>query len=198
MKRVHLRGMAAILLVGFAGAAAAHTGHGTESFLEGIAHPFGLDHLLAMVAVGLWSVLALPAGRAWLGPATFMAALAAGAVIGVSGFTLPMLEVAIAASVVIFGAMIVLCSRRAPSGSGLWLVALAAGLHGLAHGGEAPVAGGFASYAAGFLITTAALHFGGIFAGLSVRRWFANRSAQIVGGLGLACSGAGLVLISQL
>lgn len=198
MKRVHLRGIAAIALTGFAGAAAAHTGHGTESFFEGLVHPFGLDHLLAMVAVGLWSVYALPAGRAWMAPATFMAALAAGAALGSSGFTLPRLEVAIAGSVLIFGAMIVLATRRAPSGSGLWLVALAAGLHGLAHGAEAPAAAAFAGYAAGFLITTAVLHFGGMSVGLSVRRWFANRSAQIVCALGLACSGAGVVLISHL
>ncbi len=198
MKQVHLRGIAAIALAGFAGAAAAHTGHGTESFFEGIVHPFGLDHLLAMVAVGLWSVFALPDGRAWMGPATFMAALVSSAALGISGFTLPLLEVVIAGSVLIFGAMIVLATRRTPGGSGLWLVALAAGFHGLAHGAEAPAAAGFAGYAAGFLITTAALHFGGICVGLSVRRLFANRSSQIVGAIGLACSGAGVVLISHL
>lgn len=198
MKRVHLRGIAAITLAGFAGAAVAHTGHGTASLFEGLVHPLGLDHLLAMVAVGLWSVHALPAGRAWMGPATFMAVLVASATLMIGGLTLPLLEVAIAGSVVIFGAMIVLATRRAPSVSGLWLVALTAGLHGLAHGAEAPVTGGFAGYAAGFLITTAALHFGGMSVGLSVRRWFANRSSQIVGALGLACSGAGVVLISHL
>jgi urease accessory protein len=197
MKRVHQRGLAAVVLAGFAGAAAAHTGHGTESFFEGLAHPFGLDHLLAMVAVGIWSVYALPAGRAWTGPATFMFALLASAAVGVTGVTVPLLEVAIAASVFVFGVMLLLAARRKPEWPGLGLVALAACLHGLAHGAEAPAAAGFVNYAAGFLITTAVLHFGGVFAGLSLRRWFATRAANIVGGLGVACGGAGLYLLSQ-
>lgn len=196
MNRIYQRGFAACVLAGFAGAAAAHTGHGTESFLEGLAHPFGLDHLLAMVAVGIWAVFALPAGRAWVGPATFMVALVAGAAVGATGVTLPMLEVAIAASGVVFGAMLLLATRRIPDWLGLGLVALAACLHGLAHGAEAPAAAGFASYAAGFLVTTAGLHFGGVFTGLSLRRWSATRATQIVGGLGVAYGGAGLYLLT--
>lgn len=198
MNRVHLRGLAAIALAGFAGAAAAHTGHGSESFFSGLMHPFALDHLLAMVAVGLWSVVALPAGRAWTGPATFMTALAAGVALGAVGLVPPGLEAAIAASVVLFGAMIVLATRRTQGSAGLWLVALAAGLHGLAHGAEGPASTGFAGYAAGLMLTTAALHFGGMFTGLSLRSAFAERAGRIVGGLGLACSGAGLFLISHL
>ena len=197
MKTTYLRGIAALLLAGLAGSAAAHTGHGTESFYTGLAHPFGLDHVLAMVAVGLWSVFALPVGRAWMGPATFMGALVVSAAVGASGVSLPFLEVAIAASVVVFGAMLILATRQLPAGLGLALVAMAASLHGLAHGAESPGASGFASYAAGFLLTTAGLHFGGVFAGLSVRRWWACRTTQVLGGLGLACSGAGVYLLSQ-
>lgn len=107
MKRVQLRGVvAAGLLAGFAGTAVAHTGHGTESFFTGLAHPFGLDHLLAMVAVGLWSVFALPARRAWAGPATFLLALACGALAGVGGMAPALLEPALAASVVMFGLLL--------------------------------------------------------------------------------------------
>lgn len=197
MKRVHQRGLAAVVLAGFAGGALAHTGHGTESLYQGLAHPFGLDHLLAMLAVGLWSVFALPAGRAWMGPATFMLALVISAAVGSSGVAVPFLEVAISASVVVFGAMLIMASRHLPVGLGLGLVAVAASLHGLAHGAESPSSAGFASYAVGFLLTTAALHFGGVFTGLSLRRWSAMRSTQIVGGLGVAFGGAGFYLLSQ-
>ena len=78
---------AAALLMGLAGAAQAHTGHGTHSLMEGLAHPFGLDHLLAMLAVGVWSVSALPQGKAWWGPATFLLALVASAALGAAGVT---------------------------------------------------------------------------------------------------------------
>ena len=196
MSKLPLRGLAALALAGFAGTAAAHTGHGTESLFAGLAHPFGADHLLAMLAVGLWSVFALPAGRAWMGPAAFMVALVLGAAAGAAGLAGPLLEVAIAGSVVALGAMLV-AARRMPPALGLGLVALAATLHGLAHGAEAPAMGGFAAYAAGFLITTAGLHFGGLFTGLALRRVFTARAAQVAGGLGLACGGAGLCLLSQ-
>lgn len=201
MNRSQLRGLAAVVLAGVATAAAAHPGHGGDSLVDGLVHPFGLDHLLAMVAVGLWSVFALPAGRAWTGPATFMLALAGSAGLGAMGVTWPWVEGAVAASVVVFGVMLLLATRRAtqrttPEGLGLGLVALAAVLHGLAHGTAAPAAG-FASYLGGFLVSTAALHFGGVFTGLRLRRWSALRARQIVGGLGVACGGAGLYLLSQ-
>jgi hypothetical protein len=119
MKLNLVPGFVCVLLVALAGSAGAHTGHGTESVYAGLAHPFGLDHLLAMVAVGLWSVFALPAGRAWMGPVTFMLALVVGAAVGASGATLPFLEVAISASVVVFGAMLILVPRQIPVGLGL-------------------------------------------------------------------------------
>ena len=79
---------------------------------------------------------------------------------------------------------------------GLGLIALAASLHGLAHGAETP-ATGFAGYAVGFLLTTAALHLGGVGAGLAVRRWLAARSTVVLGGLGTALGVAGVYLFSQ-
>jgi urease accessory protein len=175
----------------------AHTGHGTQSLMEGLAHPFGADHLLAMLAVGIWSVSALPVRQAWQGPATFMLALVVSAVLGASGVTVPFLEHAIALSVTLFGAMLILATKPMPKAFGLGLVAMAAGLHGLAHGAETP-ATGFAGYAAGFLLTTAALHLGGVGIGLGIRRWLAERSVTVLSGLGGSLGFAGLYLFNQL
>ena len=176
--------------------ASAHTGHGTHSLMEGLAHPFGADHLLAMLAVGVWSVSALPVRQAWQGPATFMLALVLSAALGASGVSVPYLEHAIALSVTLFGAMLILATTPMPKTLGLGLIAAAASLHGLAHGAETPHTG-FAGYAVGFLLTTAALHLGGVGIGLSIRRWLAERSATVLGGLGGLLSLAGLYLFSQ-
>jgi urease accessory protein len=191
------RAATAALLAGLAGAAQAHTGHGTHSLMEGLVHPFGLDHLLAMVAVGVWSVSALPQGKAWQGPATFLLALVTSAALGAAGVSLPFLEQGVALSVVLFGAMLVLARQPMPAAVGLGLVAAAASLHGLAHGAETP-ATGFAGYAAGFLLTTAALHVGGVVAGLGIRRALNERSGWALGGLGALLGASGLVLFGQL
>ncbi|MDO9480573.1 MAG: HupE/UreJ family protein [Hydrogenophaga sp.] len=191
------RATAAALLAGLAGAAQAHTGHGTHSLFEGLVHPFGLDHLLAMVAVGVWSVSALPPGKAWWGPATFLAALVVSAALGAAGVTVPYLEHAISLSVVLFGLMLVFANKAMPVALGLGLVAAASSLHGLAHGSETPETG-FAGYAAGFLLTTAALHIGGVLVGLGVRRTLAERAGWALGGFGAALSVAGVYLFGQL
>lgn len=174
----------------------AHTGHGTHSLMQGLSHPFGSDHLLAMVAVGVWSVSALPTRQAWQGPATFMLALVLNALLGMWGVTVPLLEHAIALSVVLFGAMLVFASRPFPKVWGLSLIAVAASLHGLAHGAETPETG-FAAYAAGFLLTTAALHTGGVGIGLGLRRWLSERNHLAMGGMGAVMAGAGLYLFTQ-
>lgn len=180
-----------------AGLAQAHTGHGTSGISEGLAHPLGADHLLAMVAVGIWSVSALPAGRAWWGPATFLLSLVISAALGAVGLQVPFLEQMVALSVVVFGAMLVLTRVHVPVAGGLGLVALAAALHGLAHGAEAP-ASGFATYALGFVATTAALHFGGVVAGLGIRQFMARKVTWAMAGLGTLCSASGIYLFSQL
>jgi urease accessory protein len=177
-------------------AAQAHTGHGTSSLMEGLFHPFGLDHLLAMVAVGIWSVSNLPAHKAWQGPATFLLALVLSAVLGTMGVSLPYLEHGVALSVVLFGAMLVLAARPMSPTIGLGLIAAAASLHGLAHGSETPESG-FAGYAVGFLFTTAALHMGGVGIGLAIRRLFAERRGIALSSLGTALGGAGLYLFTQ-
>jgi len=198
MQSKNIRRVAAVaLMAGVASTAQAHTGHGTHSLMEGLVHPFGLDHLLAMVAVGVWSVSALPQGKAWQGPATFLLALVASAVLGAAGLTVPFLEHGVSLSVVLFGAMLLLARQPMPTGMGLSLVAAAASLHGLAHGAETP-ASGFAGYAVGFLLTTASLHIAGVFAGLGIRRALAERSHWALGGLGAVLGATGLVLFGQL
>jgi len=199
MQKTTTRGLiAATLLAGAASAAQAHTGHGTSSLFEGLVHPFGPDHLLAMVAVGVWSVSALPAARAWQGPAAFLLALIVSATLGMLGFTVPYLEHGVSLSVVLFGGMLLLARRATLSPAiGLGLIAAAASLHGLAHGSETPESG-FAGYAVGFLFTTALLHIGGVGIGLGIKRWLAERSGWALGGLGALLSAAGLYLFGQL
>ncbi len=192
-----LRAGGVVALALISTAAQAHTGHGTTGLFEGLVHPLGLDHMLAMVAVGLWSVSSLPANKAWWGPATFMASLILSAGFGAAGMTVPYLEHMIALSVVLFGFMLVLHRQAMPTGLGLSVVALAAALHGLAHGAETPDTG-FAGYAAGFLLTTAVLHFGGVMAGLGVRRFVAEKAPLVVTGFGGLCGGAGFYLLSQI
>ena len=190
--------LGAIALTLFAGAAQAHTGHGTSSLYEGLVHPFGADHLLAMVAVGLWSVMALPARHAWWGPSTFMLALVVSAAAGAAGVQVPYLEHMVALSVVLFGLMLLVTRVHMPASLGLGLVALAASMHGLAHGSETPETG-FAGYAIGFLLTTAALHAGGVLGGAALQRWLNARRAQLaLGGLGALLGVAGLYLFAQL
>ena len=187
--------IAALALV--TGVAQAHTGHETSGLFAGLVHPFGLDHLLAMVAVGIWSVSALPTNKAWWGPATFMLSLVLSAALGALGVTIPFLEHLISLSVVVFGAMLILARRQMPLAVVLGMVGLAASLHGLAHGAETPEAG-FSAYAAGFLLTTATLHFGGMTLGRGISRYLARSANMVVTGLGALCGGTGLYLLSQL
>lgn len=136
--RTTARAATGVLLLALAGAAQAHTGRGTTSFAQGLAHPLGLDHLLAMVAVGIWSVSALPARQAWQGPAMFLAAMVAGAVLGLSGASVPFLEYLIAGSVVLCGVLLASAHLKLPHGVALACVATSAAMHGLAHG-RAPI-----------------------------------------------------------
>ena len=196
MRTFHKNALFLIAACAVSTGASAHTGHGTESFMEGLAHPFGLDHLLAMVAVGVWSVSALPAQKAWQGPATFLLALVLSAVLGAVGVTLPYLEHAIALSVSLFGLMLIVAAKPLPKTFGLGLIAVAACLHGLAHGAETPETG-FAGYAIGFLLTTAVLHVGGVGVGLGIRRWLAGRSGTVLATLGGTLGLAGAYLFTH-
>lgn len=174
MHKTIARTLAATTLLALSPLALAHPGHGALGLLDGLAHPLGADHLLAMVAVGLWAAAALPAGRRLAAPAAFMASLLAGAAAGAAGLSLALVEPAIAASVLLLATMLALPGRIA-SGPGLLLVALAGSLHGLAHGAELPAGASFAAYAAGFLGSTALLHGLGLMAGQALLAW--QRSA---------------------
>ena len=141
-------------------AAFAHTGVGhTASFQYGLAHPIsGLDHILAMVLIG---VLAWRAGgRAlWLIPAAFVSVMAAGGLLGMSGITVPFIETGIALSVVLLGAAVAFDVRPHVTATiraaAIGAAALFAIFHGQAHGAEMPADLGGAAYAAGFLSATA-------------------------------------------
>lgn len=180
----------AVLLGAAWTAASAHTGHGTQGLWAGMAHPFGIDHWLAMVAVGVWSAGALPRHWRALGPVVFMLGLLAGAALGLALPSAPMVEVGIAASLVLFGAML-FAPRAWPLSAGLALVGAAALLHGLAHGAELPATAGFAGYAAGFLISTASLHALGLGAGQAMAR----AQAWLWRAAGVALGSAGLWLV---
>lgn len=163
-----------------ASSASAHTGHATGfSLVDGALHPLGgLDHLAAMVAVGLWAALA-GGRRIWVWPVAFVLMMLVGGFIGHAGIGLPGVEPAIALSVVVLGLAVAL-GLQAPVAAGAALIGAFALFHGHAHGAEAPAAGWY-GYAAGFAVSTALLHVAGIAIGLAVARLATNRPAQAIG-----------------
>jgi urease accessory protein len=172
----------------FAGTASAHTGdHGTlTGFTGGLAHPIGgLDHLFAMVAIGLWA--AQQCGRAlWAIPVAFVGAMLTGGVLAWSGLALPQVETAIALSVLALG-LLVAARLRASLTVGIAIAAGFALFHGYAHGLEMPLAASPALYAVGFVLATACLHGMGIAGSLLGRR-----AVQLVGA-GIAATGLALM-----
>jgi urease accessory protein len=158
------------------------------SFAAGFTHPlFGADHLLAMIAVGLWA--ALIGGRAmWIVPAGFVGAMLFGFLLAMTGVGLPFVEPLILASVVVIG-LVTMLALRLPAAAGTALVGFFALFHGHAHGGEMGEAGMIA-YAAGFAVATALLHAIGIGIGLAIGR-HGETLTRIAGGLTAA---AGLYL----
>ncbi len=176
---------AAVLLV--PGAALAHTGHGSvDGLAHGFAHPFGgLDHLLAMFAVGLFAVRL--SGRAlWLVPAAFVGMMALGGLAGFQGLDLPFVEIAIAVSVLAIG-LAVATGYVPPVAAAAAFVGFFAAFHGFAHGGELPEGANAFGYSAGFLGATALLHAAGVAAG------FAGPRLVRAGGVAVALAGAALV-----
>ena len=170
----------------------AHTGAGAGSgFAAGFAHPlFGLDHLLAMLAVG--ALGALLGGRAvWLVPAAFVVAMVAGGTLSLSGVALPMVETAIALSVVVLGALVAVNARVA-LGAGMAVVAAFAVFHGHAHGTELPSGLSAAGYAVGFALATALLHAAGIAVVAALVRVASTRAVRYAG-LATAAAGVGIV-----
>lgn len=171
----------------FAGPAAAHVEAGqAQGFLSGLAHPVsGLDHVLAMVAVGIWGAqLGVPA--LWLLPLTFPIVMALGGLLGLLGVPLPGVEIGIAASALMLGGA-VLSGRRVPLWAALALVGLFAIFHGHAHGTELPPGESGLLYSLGFVVATGCLHALGIGIG-TIQRWPAGRLLLRIagGGIGLA------------
>jgi len=181
---------AGVLLVLLATPALAHTGAGAAGFGAGLWHPLlGLDHLLAMVAVGL--LAGSQRGAAvWLWPASFVAAMVAGGSLALNGVGLSLVEPMVLASVLVLGAMLVAGVRPAlPAGVGL--VGLLALFHGHAHGSEIAEGASGIAYAAGFALSTAVLHGAGVLLALGTRPAASKAlgAAITAGGLGLALLG---------
>ena len=158
--------------------ASAHTGVGdTAGFSHGFLHPLtGLDHVLAMVMVGIfaWQL----GGRAlWLVPTTFVALMAVGVALGVTGIGVPFVEAGIALSVIVLGAIVAL-RVRAPVAAAMAVVGLFAIFHGHAHGSEMPESAADIAYGMGFMLATALLHAAGIGLGFLIGSGPANGRAR--------------------
>jgi len=180
----------ATLMWSIAPLALAH-GEGAHShgagLIAGLAHPFsGLDHLLAMVAVGLWA--AQKGGRAlWILPLTFVGMMAFGGALGGLGISLLGIETGIALSVMVLGLLVALQSRWALPLAGS-MVGLFAMFHGMAHGVEMPNAASPWAYGLGMMAATAFLHATGVLAGMKLR----EITLRITGAM-ISVAGLGMV-----
>jgi urease accessory protein len=167
--------------------AMAHTGSITGGLLGGLAHPLlGPDHLVAMVAVGLWGAF-LGAPAIYLLPIAFPLVMAGGGVLGIMGIPLPGTEIGIALSAVVLGLMVSLAARP-PLWGAAAVVAAFAVFHGHAHGVELPPGADAVAYSAGFVVATGLLHLAGITFGLLSRSPAGATAVRTAGAL-IACAG---------
>src|SRR5215510_2887587 len=152
-----------------------------HSFAMGVAHPLlGVDHILGMIAVGLWAVLV--GGRAvWVLPVTFLVTMLAGFAAASVGVDIPLVEPVIASSIVVLGVLVAL-AVKAPVWLGALITASFAFFHGHAHGAEA-TAVSLASYAIGFTLATATLHAIGIGFGMFAAGSIRQVAIRTVGGI---------------
>lgn len=160
----------------------AHSEAGTGGFSSGFMHPLhGLDHMAAMIAVGLWGAY-LGAPAVWLLPVTFPVVMALGGALGIMGVPLPSVETGIALSAVLLGLMVAFAARPP-----IWLAGAIVGFfaifHGHAHGTELPAASNAFAYAAGFVISTGLLHLCGIGFGLLSRYPWGSMAIRTGGGV---------------
>ena len=190
-----LRLLLILVAVSSANAAFAHVGDGlTGGFVGGFEHPlFGPDHVVAMVAVGLWGAF-LGAPAIWLLPIVFPLVMAFGGALGILGVPVPAVETGIAVSAIVLGLMVALAARPP-----LWIAAVLVGafaiFHGHAHGAELPPGADAVAYSLGFVVATGMLHLCGIAFGL-LTRWPAGRIAVRAAGGAIALAGA--VFLSRL
>lgn len=165
-----LHSVLALLCVCASGVAQAHSQEGLAGgFVSGVLHPvLGFDHLVAMVAVGLWGAqLGRPA--VWALPITFPTVMALGGLLGVLRVPLPMVEVGVAGSAIALGMLVATCARPSlPVAASI--VAVFAIFHGHAHGAELPAAANPLAYGVGFVLATGLLHLAGILIGTLVHR----------------------------
>lgn len=185
----------AFALTALPAAAVAHAGvHAAGGFMHGFMHPLGgFDHIFAMVAVGM--IAAYLGGRAlWLAPASFVAMMAAGGMLGLGRVEVPFVEIGIAASVIVLGLAVAL-RWGMPTFLAMALVGFFAIFHGHAHGTAMPAAATSLGYAQGFMLTTALLHLAGIGLGLGIGGIGARTSRvtlQASGGI-MALAGVGIL-----
>jgi urease accessory protein len=189
----HRRPSNRAVLLGIAAAYAApaiahaHTGLGAgRGFFAGVGHPVaGLDHLCAIIAVGLWA--AQRGGKAlWLLPLAFVAVMAVGGALGVAGVPLPLVEPGIAASVLVLG-LLVATAAHVPLAVSVILVGVFALVHGHAHGTEMPATATGLAYGLGFIGATAALNLSGVALALGFHRIGSTHAVRIAGGAVATC-----------
>ncbi len=192
MRPILLR--SSLLLVACAPLALGHPGHGPTSFQAGATHPLsGLDHLLAMIAVGMLAAR-LGGNALWQLPVTFLLAMLGGGLLALAGLPLPGVEWGVAGSVLVLGLVLaVAIPPRKPLA--LIAIALFAALHGHAHAAERASEHGFAAYAAGFLLATACLHALGVGLGVWAIRTRSEALVRVGGGVMAAAS---LAIIASL
>lgn len=197
IRSIGLFGLRALGLLVISGVALAHPGHeiAHELFLSGLAHPLtGFDHLFAMLAVGLWSALTHSSFRQaiWT-PVSFLALLLIGALLGLSGVSLPAMEPMIIASLFILG-LLVATRLSMPTWAGAAIVGFFALFHGLAHGSELSGSGSAVAFIAGFMLTTFALHLIGLATGFALK----ERDLRLtrIAGVGIAAYGVSLLTMA--
>ena len=165
----------------------AHTEEGiVGGFISGFLHPiYGPDHVVAMVAVGMWGAF-LRNPAIWLLPVVFPLVMALGGAFGVIGIPLPLVEIGIATSAIVLGLMVLLAVRPP-----LWVAAVLVGafgiFHGHAHGTELPEASNPLSYAIGFVLATGLMHLVGIAFGMLANSPRGRVTVRTAGGLISAC-----------
>ena len=172
----------------YAQATLAHVNKGEAAgFLSGLKHPIsGLDHVVAMIAVGLWGAQ-LGAPAIWVLPVAFPMVMACGGMLGLLGVPLPGIEIGIAASAILLGAAVMM-ELRPPIALAAVLVGFFAIFHGYAHGSELPAGQSGLLYSIGFVMATGCLHGVGISIGL-VHRWSWGQRALRVAGAAIALAG---------
>lgn len=186
------RWLLGLLLLGLGNNVQAHTGISHMDLVAGLSHPLsGLDHLLAMIAVGLWATQ-LGKQALWRIPLTFVLTMALGGLLGFADSPLPLVELGITGSMLILGGLIAL-ALRLPLTASMALVGIFALFHGYAHGAEMATGSTALWYSLGFMLTTALLHGVGIGIGVMAQHGLPVHILRL-GGAAMAASGMWLLL----